>query len=91
MTLLLTSKKRFSTEEILKHHINDCFEINDKQKIIMPQKGEYVKSKNYEREVKSPFIIYQVCESILVPENNEKVNSRKVLQKQISKTYCLQL
>ena len=89
--LLLTSKKRFSTEEILKHYINDCFKINDKQKIIMPQKGEYVKSKNYEREVKSPFIIYQVCESILVPENNEKVNSRKVLQKQISTTHCLQL
>ena len=79
MTLLLTSKKRFSTEEILKHHINDCFEINDKQKIIMPQKGEYAKSKTCEREVKSPFIIYLVCESILVPENNEKANSRKVL------------
>ena len=25
----------FSTEEILKHHIRDCFKINGKQKIIM--------------------------------------------------------
>ena len=29
-----------STEEILKHHIEDCFKINGKQKIIMPKKGE---------------------------------------------------
>ena len=29
----------FSTEEILKHHIKDCFKINGKQRIIMPKKG----------------------------------------------------
>ena len=29
-----------STEEILKHHIEGCFKINGKQKIIMPKKGE---------------------------------------------------
>ena len=38
----------FSTEEILKHHIKDCFKINGKQRIIMPKKDEYVKFKNYE-------------------------------------------
>ena len=32
----------FSTEEIIKHYIKDYFEINDKQRIIMPKKGEYV-------------------------------------------------
>ena len=36
----------FSTEEILKRHIKDCFKINGKQKIIMPKKGEYVIFKN---------------------------------------------
>ena len=35
----------FRTEEILKRHIKDCFKINDKQRIIMPKKGEYVNSK----------------------------------------------
>ena len=30
--------------------------------------------KNYERKIKSPFIIYAVFESILVPENNGKQN-----------------
>ena len=63
----------FSTEEILKH-IKDCFKINGKQRIIMPKKTEYVKFKNYERKIKSPFVIYADCESILVPENNGKQN-----------------
>ena len=33
----------FSTEEILKLHIKDCFKINGKQRIKMPKKGEYVR------------------------------------------------
>ena len=48
----------FSTEEILKRHIKDCFKVNGKQKIIMPKDGEYVQFKNHERKIKSPFIIY---------------------------------
>ena len=52
------SLQSFSTEEILKRHIKDCFKINGKQRIIMPKKGECVKFKNYERKTKSPFIIY---------------------------------
>ena len=47
----------FSTEEILKSQIKDWFEINGKQRIIMPKKGEFFKFKNYERKIiKSPFI-----------------------------------
>ena len=72
----------FSTEETLKRHIKDCFKINDKLKIIMPKKGSYVKFKNYERKIKSSFIIYADFESILLPENNGK---------QISKICWLQL
>ena len=48
------SLQAFSTEQILKH-IKNCFEINGKQKILIPKKGEYVKFKNYERKIKSPF------------------------------------
>ena len=40
----------FSTEEILKYDIKDCFKINSKQKIIMLKKGEYVKFKNYDKK-----------------------------------------
>ena len=63
----------FSTEKILKLQINDCFKINSKQIIQMPKEGEYVKFKNYERKVKSPFMIYVDFESIL--EAEEKQNS----------------
>ena len=44
------------------------------KRIIMLKKGEYVKSKNYERKIKSPFIIHADCESILFPEDNGKQN-----------------
>ena len=60
----------FITEEILKRHIKDCFKINGKQRIIMSKKGEYVKFKNFDRKIKSPFMIYADFESILVPEDN---------------------
>ena len=61
----------FSTE-ILKCHIKDCFKFNGKL-IIMSKKGEYVKFRNYERKIKSPFIIYADFEW--------KVKSRRVTNK----------
>ena len=43
--------------------------------IKMPNKGEYVRFKNYERKVKSLFMIYtDFLESILVLEDNGKQN-----------------
>ena len=59
-------------KKYLKSDIKDWFKINDKQISIMPKKGEFVKFKNYESKIKSPFIIYADFESILVPENNGK-------------------
>ena len=67
----------FGTEETLKRSINDFFKINGKQRIIMLKKGEHVKFKNYERKIKSPFIIYADFESILVPEEKGKQNSEE--------------
>ena len=64
----------FITEEILKHHIKGCFKINGKQTIKMPNKGEYVKFKNFKRKIKSPFMIYADFKSILVLEDNGKQN-----------------
>ena len=36
--------------------------------IKMPKKGEYVRFKNYDRKIKSPFMIYADFESILLSE-----------------------
>ena len=71
MSLLFTC---FNYRKILTHHIKDCFKITDKQMIKMPKKGEYVKFKNFERKIISPFIIYADFERILVPEDNGKQN-----------------
>ena len=79
----------FSTEKILKNHIKNCF--NGKQRIITLKKGEDVKSKNYERKIKSPIIIYADFESVLVPENNEKQNPEESYTNKYLKTFCLQL
>ena len=80
----------FTTEEMLKRHIKDCFKVNGKQRIAMPKKGKYVKFKNYERKIKSPFMIYVDFECIWC----QKIMKRKIKKnptQKISKTYCLQL
>ena len=40
-----------SREEILERHITDCFKINVKQRILLLEKGEYVKFKKYDRKI----------------------------------------
>ena len=71
------SLQGFSTAEILKRHIKDCFKINSKQRIIMPKRYEYVKFKNHERKINSPFMIHVDFESILVPKDNGKRNPKE--------------
>ena len=53
-------------------HVSDCFKINGKQIIQMLEESEYVKFKNNERKIKSPFMIYANFESISMPEDNGK-------------------
>ena len=67
----------FSTEEVLKNYIKDHFKINVKQKIMMLKKGRYVKFKNYERKIKSSFVIYADFESILVPKDNGNLSQEE--------------
>ena len=63
-------------KKCLKRHIKNCFKINGKKTIKIPKKGESVKLKNFERKIKSPFIIYADFQSILVPEHNRKQNPK---------------
>ena len=57
----------FRTAEKLRCHIKDYLKIDGKQTINMPQKGEYIKFKNFGRKIKLTFMIYAAFESILVP------------------------
>ena len=52
----------------------------------MPEKGEYIKFKNFERKLKLPFMIYADFERIIVPEDNGKK-----IQMSLTKTCCLWL
>ena len=49
-------------------------QLNGKQNIKIPKKDEYIKFKNLGRKIKLLFIIYSGFESILVPEDNGKLN-----------------
>ena len=49
----------------------------------MLKKGKYVKFKNYERKIKSPFIIYAGFESILVPEKIKSKIQESLIQTNI--------
>ena len=42
--------------------------------IQMSKEGKYIKFKNYERKIQSPFMIYPDFESILVPGDNKNQN-----------------
>ena len=52
--------------------LNSCVIILYTVEKTMPEKSEHVKFKNYERKLKSPFIIYAEFESILVSKDNGK-------------------
>ena len=62
----------FSAAEILISHVIGLFNIDGKQVIKMPKQVEYVRFKNYERKIKSPFMFYTDFESILVSEDKGK-------------------
>ena len=51
----------------------------------MSTKGECVRQKNYERNIKLPFIIYADFESILVPKDNVKHNPDESYTKKYQK------
>ena len=63
--------------------------------IVMPEKDEYIKFKNYERKIKLPFMIYADFESIVVPEDNGEQNPKesykRKCQKHISCSYGYKL
>ena len=44
------------------------------------KKGEHVKFKKFERKIKSVFFIYADFKSILVPEDNPKLNRNEYSQ-----------
>ena len=44
-------------QKYYKSNVNGCFKINRKQMVKIPKQGENVRYENYERKIKSPFMI----------------------------------
>ena len=47
----------FTTRDILNKHKENCFVINGQQEIKMPEKGEKIMFKNYQKQLQAPFVI----------------------------------
>ena len=66
-----------------------------KKGLRYPNKGEYVRIKNYERIMKSPFMVYVDFQNTLVAEDDGKKNSNKSYtnkyQKHVACSYCYEL
>jgi len=60
----------FSSEDVLNKHKTECIVINGEKAVKMPQKGDNIVFKNYNRQLKAPFVIYADFEAI-----TEKVDS----------------
>lgn len=81
----------FRTKESLKEHKYYC-NNNDPDNIVMPEKGASIQFKNYQREMKVPFVVYADFESILKPihtcEPNPEESFTNIYQKHIPIGFC---
>jgi hypothetical protein len=63
-----------SSKELLEKHKETCIQVNGVQATKLPKEGTKIKFKNYKHQVPAPFIIYADFESILVPDNERKMD-----------------
>ena len=79
----------FRTAGILNCDINNCFKINGKQMTKMAKKSQFVRFTNYERKIKSSFMIYTNIKSNLVSRNDRKQRRDKSYTKKYQKhVFC---
>lgn len=62
----------FLQQDILNKHKENCIVINGQQAVKMPNKGEKILFKHYQRQLQAPFVIFADFEAI-----TEKVQSYK--------------
>ena len=84
--------QKFSTEQILLKHKDNCMVVNGKQAIRMPKKGENIlQFKNHQKQMPAPFVIYADFEAVTEkiqgcePNNNKSYTNK--YQKHTSCSY----
>ena len=82
--------QKFSTEQILLKHKDNCMVVNGKQAIRMPKKGENIlQFKNHPNQMPAPFVICADFEAVTAKMQGCEPNNKKIIYKQISNTYKL--
>ena len=77
----------FSSEKILTSHKNNCLQINGKQAIKMPEKGNNIlKFNNFHKQQAVPFVIYADFETMTEKVQGCKPNDENHTQKPIKNT-----
>ena len=61
----------FTSESILKNHIEVCLKINGTQKVKMPCKNKNTFFMNYHKQLIAPFVIYADFKCITIPIKEE--------------------
>src|SRR6266536_194432 len=69
--------QHFTTEEILKKHMDNCIAINGVQAVELPKKGMKLEFSNLSKTISKPFVIYADIEALLIHIKNEKQNLNK--------------
>ena len=53
-----------TSKEILNKHTSNCIVVNGKQAVQMPEKGNWVQFKNFNKQLPAPFVIYADFEAL---------------------------
>ena len=72
--------QHFTSEEILKNHVEGCLKINGTQKVKMPCKNKNIFFMNYHKQLMAPFVICADFECITVPINEKHGNNTEAYQ-----------
>ena len=67
----------FISEKALNYHKENCITINGAQSIKMPNAGDMVYFKNYQKELAAPFVIYADFEAITEKVHGCQPNNNK--------------
>jgi len=68
----------FTTEKMLKEHMENCIVINKVQKSVYPTEGSKVKFSDIKNMIACPFVIYADIEALLKSETKDsKLNNNK--------------
>lgn len=81
----------FNSNEGLNSHMENCIEMGQPRRIVLPKPGEKVKFKNYQKGITSPFVIYADLECILPKTNIRRGENTLVVNNHVPCGYAYRI